>query len=226
MKTMLKHGLFIITMIVMILGLEVGCPSPASSSDDDDPPPNPDGAISWVDVSGSYYDRLVLAVDGEPFFYNGIQIRIDKLRDGYGYTEDQVKNTFAIAKNDGFTVINAQILWQDIQPDKPFKAMGTAHIKGGANSTTNYSSEAVNSISLSYQKDSSDSQSLGYIKFNNVSLDGEWTGAKLRVYVNGLSGTNNGLGVYGIENDSWNPNTITWDNAPNHTGYDVSGGGS
>jgi hypothetical protein len=35
--------------------------------------------IFWVDVSLKTYDRLVLMVEGRPFFYKGIQIRIDKL---------------------------------------------------------------------------------------------------------------------------------------------------
>lgn|GEM_PF-4142795 len=33
--------------------------------------------ISAIDASKSTYDRIVMKVDGTPFFFNGIQIRVD-----------------------------------------------------------------------------------------------------------------------------------------------------
>ena len=36
--------------------------------------------ISRVDSSKSVYDRTVLEVDGEPFSYNGVQVRADNLQ--------------------------------------------------------------------------------------------------------------------------------------------------
>lgn len=46
--------------------------------------------VSQVAYSG--YDRdQVLEVGGEPFFFNGVQIRVDRLRDGWNYTDEQIE---------------------------------------------------------------------------------------------------------------------------------------
>lgn len=73
--------------------------------------------ISWVDITGNTYERNVLMVDGIPFFYNGIQLRVDKVIDIYDFSMKDVKAMFCQARDDGFTVVNTQIRWMDIQPD-------------------------------------------------------------------------------------------------------------
>ncbi|KRE69735.1 hypothetical protein ASL11_15330 [Paenibacillus sp. Soil750] len=78
------------------------------------------------------YDRKqVLEISGEPFFFNGIQIRIDKIKDIYKYTDDEIKHLFQVAKQDGFTVVNAQIRWMDVQPDQSYMATETTYIADG-----------------------------------------------------------------------------------------------
>ena len=54
---------------------------------------------SRVVYSGEGYERdLALEVGGEPFFYNGVQIRIDKEADVYGFNDDQIKQLMQMAK--------------------------------------------------------------------------------------------------------------------------------
>jgi hypothetical protein len=154
--------------------------------------------ISWVDVSLRTYDRLVLMVEGRPFFYNGIQIRIDKLRDAYGYTDEQIKNCFIRAGNDGFTVAGAQILWQDIQPDISFKAVR-----------------------------SGDSPEGMFADFDLPSLENRetWSAAKLRVYVNHTCGTDRELRLYGEADDVCDLGTTpSWDpvDKPHYYDFDVT----
>ncbi len=74
--------------------------------------------VSNVDTSLSVNDRLTLNVDGKPFFYNGVQIRFDKAIPAWGLTDEQIRQFFMQAGEDGFTVVNTQIMWSDIQPDK------------------------------------------------------------------------------------------------------------
>lgn len=55
--------------------------------------------ISKVVTSG-FDKKKVLEVDNQPFFYNGVQVRADKLRDDpkYHFTTDQVGQAYAQAK--------------------------------------------------------------------------------------------------------------------------------
>ena len=72
---------------------------------------------SYVDIDNDAYSRdTVLTVDGKPFWYNGIQIRIDKLKDDskYACTDAELENLFNIVAEDGYTVVNSQIRWTDM----------------------------------------------------------------------------------------------------------------
>ncbi|MCD8179868.1 MAG: DUF4978 domain-containing protein [Firmicutes bacterium] len=73
--------------------------------------------ISDVDTSYETYDRITLNIDDEPFFYNGVQIRADKVASNWGYTDENIEAMFNQAGEDGFTVVNTQIHWAHIQPD-------------------------------------------------------------------------------------------------------------
>lgn len=75
-------------------------------------------------VAYNQYDRAqVLEVGRRPFFYNGVQIRIDKAVNGYGINRhSDLEQMFQTAKRDGFTVVNVQIRWMDIQPDREIAA--------------------------------------------------------------------------------------------------------
>lgn len=80
--------------------------------------PAPQTVGSRVVYDGEGYEReLALEVGGEPFFYNGVQIRIDKVADLYHYDDARIKQLIQRAKDDGFTVANMQIRWSDVQPD-------------------------------------------------------------------------------------------------------------
>lgn len=73
--------------------------------------------ISYVDISLSTYDRIVLNYDGAPFFYNGVQIRADNLAILWSLTDDEIGTVYKAASSAGFTVANSQLYWADLQPD-------------------------------------------------------------------------------------------------------------
>lgn len=180
-------------------------------------------AISSIDTSRSTHDRVVMNVDGEPFFYNGIQIRPDSLKRKLNYTDDQIKAVYQLAADDGFTVVNSQLYWSDIQPDQFYDAVESTYISGGSNRITNYSSSS--SMKTKYDADDASNQALAYFKFDFSSISGSSCDAsKIRIFVNDIdSGTCN-LHLYGITDDSWDASTITWANgAPNHSYYDITG---
>ncbi len=72
--------------------------------------------VSQVDNSLTAYEKPVLIVDGRPFYYNGVQIRADKVRDRLGWNEAQIESLFALAADAGFTVVNVPLLWSDVEP--------------------------------------------------------------------------------------------------------------
>jgi hypothetical protein len=154
--------------------------------------------ISWVDVSLKTHDRLVLMVEERPFFYNGIQIRVDKLRDAYGYTDEQIKNCFFRAGKDGFTVTGVQILWQDIQPDISFKAIRCGDSPEGT----------FADFDLSF--------------FENRDI---WSAAKLRVYADRAYSMDKELRLYGVDGDVYDLGTTpSWDpvDKPHYYDFDVT----
>ncbi|MCO7127887.1 DUF4978 domain-containing protein [Sporolactobacillus shoreicorticis] len=149
-----------------------------------------------------------------PLFYNGIQIRIDKLRDIYSYNINDIRNAFKQAKNDGFTVINSQILWSDIQKDPSLNPSDIAYIKNGDDAKTDFD-ESKTTLKL---QNSSQSKSLVYLKYNLNQLTngkfkfGAFDGAKLRIYA--MSASDAKLTIYGLDKDNnWN-GRITWNTAP------------
>lgn len=153
------------------------------------------------------YDREQgLEVNGEPFFYNGVQIRIDKVADVYGYNDEQIKNLFQTAKDDGFTAANVQMRWTDIQPDTKIAAKEAGYISKQESAQTHQ-----NSIQAGDDKDNT---KLGYVKFDVSDLPDKVEAAKIRVYVQaGLNKTHT-LYASGLDDDSWSSDKITWDNAP------------
>ncbi|KAJ9136687.1 hypothetical protein NKR23_g9586 [Pleurostoma richardsiae] len=168
--------------------------------------------ISYVDTTLSDYDRLVLHVNGEPFFYNGIQLRADKLRDGWGLSESEIKVMYQKAADDGFTVVNTQLLWKEIQPDSSFNATESTYIRGGDYASKNYE----NSITDLVQYSNSD-KTLAYFKFDFSNYSDNVTAAKLRFYISGnISATSFSANLYGITNNSWSASSLTWTDAPNH----------
>lgn len=177
--------------------------------------------VSNVDNSRSTYERQVLEVAGEPFFFNGVQIRIDKLKDFYHYSDEQIENLFQIAKDDGFTAANVQLRWMDIQPDQSFAAVETGTIRGGQYAGQTVPGEETMQAGYS---ENPDDQAISYIKFDFGEMEeSEWTAAKLRIWVDSVTDLNS-LRLYGITDDSWNASAMTWNSgAPGHNGYDITG---
>ena len=74
--------------------------------------------VSYVDTTRSTYDKLVLMVDGKPFFHNGIQYRYEKQRYSYGWNDTQLKQLLGMVAQDGFNVVNVPIWWSKIETSK------------------------------------------------------------------------------------------------------------
>lgn len=184
--------------------------------------PNP---ITWVDTSRSQYDRIVMKIGDEPFFYQGAQLRVDKLEDFYGRTDEQNKEMVQLAADYGFTVLNIQHRWMDSQPDKFFNASETTHIQGGSGAESNFGDSANHTIGYSTEDDTQ--TSLMYLKFDFSSYQRDnMSAAKVRVYVNedAVSNKTFSATLYGIRNNDWSASSITWNaGAPNHDGRVISG---
>ncbi|KAH9205231.1 hypothetical protein DL95DRAFT_492238 [Leptodontidium sp. 2 PMI_412] len=76
------------------------------------------------------------------------------------------------------------------------------------------------------QSTNTTAQSLTYLKFDfsDYSID-QIDAAKVRFYVN-ANATGNApftANLYGIRNKTWTADTLTWNDAPNHDGVDISG---
>ena len=169
--------------------------------------------ISRIDIDNPAYTRsTVLEVDGKPFWYNGIQIRIDKLRDDPNYAcgDEELQALFNRVADDGFTVANSQIRWTDIQPNHTVQAVESAYVMGGSNGDQSHSG------GLQVQKGTDESKTaLGYVKFRiSDRLPSEIDGAKIRLYLKNALSSGRKIKLYGIENDTWSKDSITWNNAP------------
>lgn len=173
---------------------------------------------SRVAYNDSRYERdEVLEVAGEPFFYNGVQIRIDKVVDRYNFTDEQVKELFRIAANDGFTVVNAQIRWMDVQQDESFNATETAYVRGG-----NYADSVLDGFKTFYGS-GEENRALGYVKFDISGWSkGDIEAARLRIYNNTAIESGQIIEVYGVDTD-WKKDTLTWNNAPGIESGEVTG---
>ena len=183
------------------------------------------GDVSSVAIDKEDYQRpTVLEVGGEPFWYNAIQIRIDKLRDdpSYACEDEQLQNLFQQVADDGFTVANSQIRWTDIQPNHTAKAIDTAYVSGGEHADDRFD----DGIRVGYNNNESE-QSLGYMKFKIDDMtQEEIDGAKIRLYCKSKLSEERKIKVYGISDDEWTMQDITWDTAPAHSGYEITGEGT
>lgn len=181
-----------------------------------------EAVISKIDTTFDTYDRLTMTVAGEPFFYNGIQVRADNAKDQKGYSDEQIKHMYELAGQDGFTVANTQIRWSDVQPDTELYATDTAYIKGGATSQDALSASNKAVVYSGYDADDQSNQSIAYVKFAlpGIGDGGEYAAAKFRINVTAATADTQ-LSVYGISDNSWNSDSITWDNAISHSNYEI-----
>lgn len=74
--------------------------------------------VSYVDTSKSTYDKLVLMVDGKPFYHSGVQFRYEKHKYTFGWTDAQLKPVLQMIRDDGFNVVNIPIWWSKVETSK------------------------------------------------------------------------------------------------------------
>lgn len=146
--------------------------------------------VSYVDTSFDKYDRITLMVDGAPFFYNGVQVRPDNALNQLNFTYDQIKDMYLQAGKDGYTVVNSQIRWTDVQPDKVIAASETGYISGTDSTISDSGVIAGNGR-----------EQIAYITFNDIpkiDSNSEYAAVKLRLYTSSEKDTN--FTVYGVYN--------------------------
>jgi len=99
-------------------------------------------------------------------------------------------------------------------------ALDDAKIKS-TSASTNYGSEST--LRVREGTSSSDTFYRTYIKFRVTGLTGTVTGVKLRLTVDGASGSESKDSgeVYLLANNSWSESTLTWSNRPAITGSPV-----
>ncbi|WP_168119863.1 LamG-like jellyroll fold domain-containing protein [Paenibacillus sp. HB172176] len=184
-----------------------------------------DNPISTIDVSMENYDRPVIEVDGKPFFYNGVQLRSDWIRNNMHYDDEMFQNIYSQAAADGFTVVNSQLYWLHIQPDQIFEAAEATYISGGSNADTNFADST--SIKVKGGEDD-DEKSIAYFKFDFSSLDSntldsEEDASKIRIFVENMEDGVADLHLYAIMNNDWAADEITWNNHPDVRNEGVEG---
>ena len=170
--------------------------------------------VSYVDTSFDTYDRITLMVDDEPFFFNGVQVRPDNAIDQLKFTYDQIREMYLQAGRDGYTVVNSQIRWTDIQPDKAITAAETGYISDGGNVLS-----TDNIVAGRY-----DNSQIAYITFNDlpqIEDDAEYAAVKLRLYASADKDTS--YTVYGVSNgvidESFKVVSPDWDMVSATEGY-------
>ncbi len=177
------------------------------------------GEISRVTI-GQYERDEVLEVDGQPFFFNGVQMRVDKneavFGPEYAYNSAKTRSLYKAAADMGFTTINVQVPWLKVQPDRSVAASDAAYVVRGMPDET----FSGGNIQTAYDAASTSNQSLALLKFTIPSdYTHDLTASKVRVYVDN---TGNPLGdgadlwrshdlkVYSLPSDSWDDASVTW----------------
>ncbi|MDO4563549.1 MAG: DUF4978 domain-containing protein [Clostridia bacterium] len=172
---------------------------------------------SRVAFNDSNYERdETLEVAGEPFFYNGVQIRIDKVVDdpAYNFSDEKIKQLFQIAKDDGFTVANVQIRWMDVQSDQMFYAEESAYIRGGSYADQTFNTGGIQTF---YTPTDASEQALGYVKFDiSAWSKSDAEAARLRLWHRNSLSSAYTIEIYALENNSWSKDSLTWNNAPEY----------
>lgn len=181
-------------------------------------------------VAIEQYERdEALEVDGRPYFFNGVQLRVDKneavFGPEYAYNSAKTRSLYKSAADMGFTTINVQVPWLKVQPDQSVTASDAAYVVRGRPTET----FSGGNIQTAYDPASTSNQSLALLKFTIPSdYAHDLTASKVRVYVDN---TGNPLGdgadlwrshdlkVYALPSDSWDDANVTW-NSLGVTAYD------
>ena len=156
---------------------------------------NAQTATQHTNVALDGYDKhQVLQIDGKPYYYNGIQLRSDKLHTQLGYSTDvpieennptnpdkrSMEAIFKQIADDGFNTVNVQILWSDLQPDIVSEQAQTA----SATISADGSKAATDVLQTVYDQDSPAAQKLGVLQFDIPDTVRNVDGSKIRLYVN------------------------------------------
>jgi hypothetical protein len=150
--------------------------------------------VSWVDTSLETYDKITLMYNGQPYFYNAVQIRRDKLRDGWQFTNDQIRALYNIAKTDSFNTVAMPLWWNEVQPDQMYTPVEVLNINGNGEVINN-----GNTLVLQHA-DSPHLQKRAKLKYDFSALEGAVSAAMIRVYVQNLSNGPGIIEVYGLGN--------------------------
>ncbi|WP_460707576.1 GDSL-type esterase/lipase family protein [Myceligenerans halotolerans] len=144
---------------------------------------------------GSGFDRdQVLLVDGEPYWYNGIQLRADKLLTQIGYRADvpieehdpsdpqkrSLEQIYKQVAEDGYNTVNVQVLWSDLQKDK----VTTPEQAQSATISADGSPADPTTFRTGWVEDDASAQELGYLRFDIPDDVENVDGSKIRLYVN------------------------------------------
>ncbi|WP_144268131.1 DUF4978 domain-containing protein [Demequina sp. NBRC 110055] len=165
----------------------------------------------------------VMLVDGEPFFFNGTQIRTDWIQNNTTWTDAEYQRVYNEAAEDGFTVANSHLNWLDIQPDQVYSATTSGYVAAGTHADTNFSSEE--SLKVRFDPENPDAQAISYFQFDFSDISGSSADAsKIRIRVNEKDAGTAHLRLYGIADNSWDASTMTWNSgSPNHDDYAITG---
>ena len=157
--------------------------------------------VSYVDTSTENYDRLTLMVDEKPFFFNGVQVRADNAIDQLGFDYDSIRNMYLQASKDGYTVVNSQIRWSDVQPDKEIYAAETGQITDSGNT--------ISEQSVTVSKDGENSQ-MAYFKFNlpQIEENTEYAAVKFRVHITNVT-SSTALSIYDVTDGTLSNESVT-----------------
>ena len=162
--------------------------------------------VSYVDTSMKKYDRLTLMVDEKPFFFNGIQVRADNATYQLGFNDIQIRKMYLQAGEDGYTVVNSQVCWKDVQPDKEIYASETGQISENGNTASNQS--------VTVSKDGLDSKT-AYFTFSlpQIEDNAEYAAVKFRVRVTNVT-SSTALAIYDVTDGALSSESVTspdWD---------------
>lgn len=175
--------------------------------------------VSQVAID-TYERDEALEVDGKPFFFNGVQLRVDKNQAVFGpeyaYDSEKTRSFYKTAADLGFTTINVQVPWLAVQPDRSVPAGEAAYVVKGSPEET----FAGGNVRTAFDPEDEGNQSLAVLKFTIPDdYDLELTASKVRIYVDNEDnplgdgvdlGRSHDLKVYGLDDDGWDDSTVTW----------------
>lgn len=126
------------------------------------------------------------------FFYNAVQIRREKLRDVWRFTDAQIRALYDIAKADGFNTVGLPIWWNEVQPDQMYTPTKAVTIIGGQDEV-----DSGNMLELRHGASPTE-QKHACLEYDFSGLTGTIAAAMIRVYVQNLSNGPGVIEVYGI----------------------------